>query len=105
MAAMRVRTSEVETFHEPRNGFKAFRDWLVLISDRFESFGNSCDRVHGFKARSWTSRNSHPGPLGEGWGEGKLNEWSWVYILRNLFARKSAKNPLFEGERRRSVAS
>ena len=33
--------------YEPPNGFKAFRNWLVLISERFESFGNSCGRVHG----------------------------------------------------------
>ena len=54
---------EVKAPRELPNEFKAFTVWLVLISERFESFGNSCGRLHGFKARSWTSRNSHSGLL------------------------------------------
>ena len=29
---------------KPPHGFKAFKDWLVLIFERFESFGNTCGR-------------------------------------------------------------
>jgi len=67
MVPMRVRR-QVEAPHEPPSGFKAFTDCLVRISERFESFGNSFGPVHGFKARSWCSRNSHPGPLLRGEG-------------------------------------
>jgi len=68
MVPMRV-PRQVEALHERPEGFEAFTDGLVLISERFESSGNSRGRVHGFKARSWTSRNSHPGPLSLGEGD------------------------------------
>ena len=73
-APMRACTLEVAAPREPANGFKAFTGWRGLISGRFESLGNSCGLVQGFKARSWTSGKSHSGPLPVGRGEGELSE-------------------------------
>jgi len=60
MAPMRVWTLEVEAPHESANGFKAFTDWLVLISERFESSGVSCGRVHGKETPPKTGRELGP---------------------------------------------
>ena len=40
-ASSRVRILEVLPPDEPPQGFKAFKDWRVHISERFEPFGNS----------------------------------------------------------------
>jgi len=82
MVPMRDRPT-VEAPREPPKGFKAFTDWLVPISERLESFGNSGGRAQRFKRRSWASRNSYARPprcegrARQGVGCGKVLEaWS-----------------------------